>query len=488
MSKLFISADIDTVLRTHIEQLFPQFSIKEIDKLHNKTKELFVFIYFRHNKHVLLKDERESYYANIYYKDLKKYDIMISGIRICYTDMIKILKELYFISVWEHSSNFQNNSFTYGYRPMYNNILPKGDDNVTFVNIPLDIFVIKDKKTKAQYKKESKSDAVDYLIDQTSKCRIDMNDLSKYIKKNWGMNYKEIQKLEYDKKTGICEEKFVWKVLDFKIANQLIIEAMLFNNKQFYFSQADTKRVYYSVASLNNLLLHSLRFGNYKKLMETDAKNCQPGLFTKFCKDITFVEACATGKFYDNMININDIRIDTRQKVKDECFNIFYDNKKLSTFLRGMLSIYGDLAVMIDEYKFKKIRIENPNFKDDGTNKKYSDKKNPKFLDLQTKGLETKGCNEYLLNENYNKNNKKYNIISNPDLRCQELWFLMQSLEADIFITKALAIFKHKGLDVLTRHDSILHDESIKEDVDAVLQYLYNEEKLRVTLDKKQLY
>jgi len=460
MPKMYVSATLYSTIEDKLVKTFPLYNKDEITKLVDTTNNLLFFIY---NKHSLFlnynKDNSgitEHCYVDIPRQDIKHFVVEVKGERIYYTTFIKILISLNLLKVDDtfcyrsDSSFFNINEFTKAfpksYLPIYINIVPnKNDKNFSFMHIETEIFLgKKDKKSKTDHKKEHKSSPeLLYIIDQTYNNKIDINKMHHDIPTKIGKKLKDEYNWKKDE-DGVWCKVLVDKILDYDYANKLVIEAVKLNNKEFHFKQADTGRCYYSLSKMNKNLLPYLVYDNSDDLYEVDLANAQPMIYNLYYKNDLYYEKTSTGNFYSSLVDINDEKINTIEKVKALVMNIFFDFKKINPYTRKVLdSKYEGLADSLDSTRIKRIRLNNS---------KYNQ-------DLPT-----------------SKSNKKYNIIPNPEFRKDENWFKLQSPEAKIFIKDGINVLKHKGINAFPRHDSyICHGKNVDE-IKLMLEYLFKQE------------
>jgi len=205
-------------------------------------------------------------------------------------------------------------------------------------------------------------------------------------------------------------------------AYSLKIRAIKTNLGIHFFSVASTGRLYTSLSNLPKLTLKHITLNN-KPTVEIDAANCQPLLLASLINHPQFTQDCEAGIFYNKMANHLGI---TREEFKIQSYaQIFFNNKKITKTMATQLdSVYPGLSTLINQYKCK-----------------------------SKKEAQTKHKSELL-------------------------WHQLQSLESQIFIGTALS----QLAPVITRHDSIICNQEVEEEIRNTLIKKFSKIGIKVTL------
>lgn len=253
------------------------------------------------------------------------------------------------------------------------------------------------------------------LIQDMYLTKVDLESYFDYLDEMKGQLYKTKQVTITNNNKTFKTNKLMDVYFDDRTIYRLKQKATKINLGSHFFKVADTGRIYSSLANLPKTAVKFLTL-NGDPVIERDATNCQPLLLSSIINHDQYKEDCQSGVFYQKGAAVTE---KSRDQFKVWSYaNIFFNDKKVTSKVAQQLdSIYPGISNQINVYK-------------------------------------------------------------ETELREDQLWFRLQSLEAAIFV----AVAKQLPFPVITRHDSLLIHPKWKNQVDELLKNEFKRLGLKVKL------
>jgi hypothetical protein len=388
--------------------------------------------------------------------------------RIYYSVLLSLLENNFLIridhSYWNVFSNVTNTndkhlSYTkkYGLEKItdldFNTYDMRTDKNVNgFAVINLDLNLLNEKYVKKKkFDNDKKLKPYQKYIDNTYMTSIDMRFYIQFLMKNVN------KKIGYDKKGNI-------KYLTIERINSYINRALLFNNKNFYFTIADYGRFYSSITEIPSIAHPFLYFNDENR--ESQNKLFYDEIFGLISYDDMFGDIYEQGmakqeinkekkwKFID-VVNCQPLLlaalIKNDEYKKDVEQGVFYDKLARALHLVNPQKEYNRETAKLYSYKYIFFKAE-PFKTDKGIVYKALNSMYGKDFVKQLDDVRLKAKDGV-----YKKNN---------------LAVLLQHLEANIFVEK----FKFSSFPCLTKHDCLIVQEENVEEADTLIKKYFIEE------------
>jgi len=298
-------------------------------KLQKRLIELWYYIYDKQQGDS--KCTNLEYFTNINKTKLKKFDIMISGYRLTYSQLIKIMGKLIKTNDKYSATNF---SKSYGI-----DIKSLKSKNISEIEIDFSkIF----KNFKAKEYWLDKYPEQKGIIETTYQTKVELSSYIKYMVDNKDSQLKP----KYNKKTGKIDKRFLdtEHILDY--TNRVL--KLNFNN--IWFKLSSTGRFYNTVSNLpGNSVAFTLIKG--KKTVELDLANAQPLLLSTILSNKEYSKDCSEGIFYD--VLAKELNLDRTSAKLKSYKHIFFGSKTLKSgvMYNALEKCYKGLIGEINEFK-----------------------------------------------------------------------------------------------------------------------------------------
>lgn len=306
-----------------------QLDEKSRQKLTKRLVELWYFIYQKQINDDSIKSLK--YYIDIHNTEFRRFDIMVSGVRLTYKDLLNILGSLIGCN-----GSYLGGKYSYGWR-VNTDFLQVS--KLTEFNIDFNI-IFKGSKNKDWWINKYPNQC--NLIEDAYNSTIDLDSYLYWLLNNIG---KELNPV-YNKKTGMLERRFLTEERVYHHFNL----ALKVNIKNLWFKLSDEGRFYSSISNLPSGSIDFIKLRGYNTI-RIDVKNCQPLLLSTMIKSDEFKNDCLLGIFYDKLSEI--LKLD-RGRVKLICYkHIFFGSKPLKSgrVYDAMILIYGDVIEQINHIK-----------------------------------------------------------------------------------------------------------------------------------------
>ena len=387
---------IDSVTN-QISKDYPTLQSSSKLKLFQVCCEMWLFILEEHETEKSKKEKEfgdskiDNIYANISREQFQKFQIKLNGKIFQYTQIKNLLIKSNLI---EDNSKYKVGEFSKSYRPNPENKY----STYQLVDLDFKLF-LKNENIIENLILENPKHAK--LIKDLYLAKINLSTLLTDLQSRLGK--------PYTTKSNKWNTKSWDVILDDKRLMELMIKAIKINLGIHFFKEADTGRIYSSIANLPKLCLPHLTL-NGNAVAEVDAVNCQPLIISSFLNNEQYKQDCEAGIYYEKMaahfsINRDEFKLLNLSK-------ILFNNTKIDSKLMSKIDeVYPGLAEEINKYK-------------------ANSKEEAETMD-----------------------------------RKQLLWNRLQSIEAAIFIKVA----KSLPYPVLTRHDSIIVSSEYKVKIEKAL-------------------
>lgn len=387
---------IDSVTN-QISKDYPTLQSSSKLKLFQVCCEMWLFILEEHETEKSKKEKEfgdskiDNIYANISREQFQKFQIKLNGKVFQYTQIKNLLIKSNLI---EDNSKYKVGEFSKSYRPNPENKY----STYQLVDLDFKLF-LKNENIIENLILENPKHAK--LIKDLYLAKINLSTLLTDLQSRLGK--------PYTTKSNKWNTKSWDVILDDKRLMELMIKAIKINLGIHFFKEADTGRIYSSIANLPKLCLPHLTL-NGNAVAEVDAVNCQPLIISSFLNNEQYKQDCEAGIYYEKMaahfsINRDEFKLLNLSK-------ILFNNTKIDSKLMSKIDeVYPGLAEEINKYK-------------------ANSKEEAETMD-----------------------------------RKQLLWNRLQSIEAAIFIKVA----KSLPYPVLTRHDSIIVSSEYKVKIEKAL-------------------
>lgn len=384
-------------------------------KLFQVCCEMWLFILDEHETEKSKKEKEfgdskiDNIYANISREKFQKFQIKLNGKVFQYTEIKNLLIKSNLI---EDNSKYKVGEFSKSYRPNPEN------KYLTYQLVDLDFkLFLKNENIIENLILENPKHAK--LIKDLYLAKINLSTLLVDLQNGLGK--------KYTTKSNKWNTKSWDVILDHKRLMAIMIKAIKINLGIHFFKEADTGRIYSSIANLPKLCLPHLTL-NGNAVAEADAANCQPLLLSSLIDNAQFKQDCENGIFYEKMAFFLNIERDDFKVLSYA--KIFFNNKKIDDKMaKNLDSVYPGLSEQINKYKANS--------------------------DEEAKAMD----------------------------QSQLLWNRLQSIEASIFIKVA----KSLPYPVLTRHDSIIVSTEYKEKIKKALTKEFKKYNLNVKFKKETI-
>jgi len=405
ITKIPVPAQVLTRIKQQIQPL--GYSAEHEAKLYGRLLELWYTIYNAHQREkVKLEDNFHNdaidrIYTGIPTNQLAKFAIMIDGHYYQYTNLLSILENADVITV---NDKYSVGRFPKSYRPHTDIVY----DKISILEVNISNFVEFMSMKNTREEKLAEYPHLAQHINTVYDTTVDLDQAFQIIADS---NLDPQHRFDYQ------------------------IRALRLSLGIHFFTEADSGRLYTSVANFPKLLLPALRLYG-QPLIEIDITNSQPFLLAvlmgKSWLDESeeldeYVAHVCCGEFYEQIAASLDC---TRKEAKQKVFELFFSpvftrNKALITHFEAH---YPGVLYYMQTEKFTSFKKAEAALKAD------------------------------------------------PTLKYRQLWFKLQALEADIVITAVEAM----NIPALTRHDSILIQWT--EDVDIAIDKLLEEFSIHTTI------
>jgi hypothetical protein len=272
-----------------------------------------------------------GYFTSIDKTKLEKFDIMISGNRFRYTQLLKIMGKLIEINVKYSATNFSK-SYKINFELLK-------DSNLSEVEIDF-TKIFKNIKSKEYWlEKYPKQKGI---IETTYDTTVELSSYIKYLN-----HYKDTElKPKYNKKTGKIQKRF----LDTEHILDYTNRVLKLNFKNIWFKLSSTGRFYNTVSNLPGNSVGFTLIGG-KKTVELDLANAQPLLLSTILTHKGFAKDCSQGIFYD--VLAKSLNLDRTSAKLKSYKHIFFGSKQLKSGIvyDALESSYKGLIRQINEFK-----------------------------------------------------------------------------------------------------------------------------------------
>lgn len=296
-----------------IDSRFSELNQKQHQKLTKRLIELWLYIYNKQQE-----DEKSlnlSFYTDISSKELKKFEFIISDMRLYYKDLLSILgpliisNESYFVSKyyigykvntsWLQFTNLTE--FDIDFDKIYNNTLNKE----YWIKI---------------YPKQKD------LIEDAYTASVKLDDYLYWLNNNVNTYLKPV----YDKKTFTIKER---QLTPERIYSHFTL-ALKINMKNLWFKLSNEGRFYNSISNLPDRAVDFITLDGYD-CTRIDIANMQPLLLSSLVNNKQYTLDCEDGLFYDKLLielkKVSSKKLD-RSTVKIMCYkHIFFGSKPLKS-------------------------------------------------------------------------------------------------------------------------------------------------------------
>lgn len=317
-----IPLEVLTTITNTVQNTFPNFEIKQQQKLIDKLIELWVFIY--------ISKKADDKYTNIPTSKFEQFNIQVSGIRLFYTDLLKVLSDIKLIII---NDKYSTGKFSKSYKPY------PGIDYTDYKMINLDFAKITKHTRSKEYWLEKYPEHSN-IISSTYSSSIDLDGYFTHLEKNKGIYLSTSRDSKY-----ITHKQYLNsdKIYEYKLA------AIQYNLKNIWFKVSSTGRFYNSCATVSKMAVDYILI-NGNKTTNIDAKNSQPLLLSNFVDCPEFTKDVQQGTFYDKLAYLTG---NTREDMKKIAFReIFFSNELINKKWSAILEIgYPTLAKQINDIK-----------------------------------------------------------------------------------------------------------------------------------------
>lgn len=402
-------------ITNQISKDYPTLQESSKIKLFQVCCEMWLFILEEHVNEKSKKEKEfgdskiDNIYAPINNKQLQKFRLKLNGKLFEYTEIRNLLIKSNLIN---ENPIYKVGGFSKSFRPNPENKY----STYQLVDLDFKLFL------------KNENDIENLILENPKHTKL-INDL--YLAKiNLSTLLEDLQSKigqSYTKKSNKWNTKSWDVLLDDKRLMEIMIKAIKINLGIHFFKEADTGRIYSSIANLPKLCLPHLTL-NGNAVAEIDAVNCQPLIISSFLNNEQYKKDCEDGIYYEKMaahfrINRDEFKLLNLSK-------ILFNNTKIDSKLISKINeVYPGLADEINKYKAS-----------------------------STEEAETMD-------------------------RKQLLWNRLQSIEASIFIKVA----KSLPYPVLTRHDSIIVSAEYEEKIKQALTKEFKKYDLKVKFKKENI-
>lgn len=317
-----------------IDWRFADLKERQRQKLVKRLVELWYFIY----QSQINDDDLPNlqFYVDIHTDDLRRFDIMIAGLRLRYRDLIKIIPNLIGCN-----GSYLNGKYSLGYRV---NTRFLQFTNLVEYNIDFDLVL---KRTKNKEYWLNKYPEQSNLIEDAYNTKINLDEYLSWLQQNIGTELNPV----YDKTSGKIKRRFLTPERLYAHFNM----ALKVNLQNLWFKLSNEGRFYSSISNLPSKSIDflSLHGGKTKRC---DIKNCQPLLLATLIDNKQFKQDCQSGIFYDKirttlLESVSDLK---RSQIKIMIYRyIFFASKQLKSgvLYDTMVNLYGDAISQINHLK-----------------------------------------------------------------------------------------------------------------------------------------
>jgi len=343
---------IPTVILQSIEQRAISYS-----QLHNlKTKsqsklllrmiELWYYVYMTQissdgNNHL-------GMYVNINKKELTKFDIMLEGNRLLYSDLLNLLE-----CIIDVNENYLKGEYPKSYKINTDNV---NFDYISETEIDISL-IFKGLPDKDYWLK--KYPEYKLLIETAYNTEINLVKYQKWLNEN------------YNRKLKPYYSRGRKRIIKRKIDGETIVRhyniALKIKFKKLWFTISDEGRFYSSISNMPNTIIESESLMLQGIILNgIDVVNCQPLLLTVLVNSEEYKKDCEGGVFYDNVTAIiygdrfingdKEVKGELRGRIKLSMYRfVFFNDKPLKggQLYKAFEKLYPGLMSQINSLKIE---------------------------------------------------------------------------------------------------------------------------------------
>jgi hypothetical protein len=314
-------------------------NLKEKNK-QKLTKRLIELWYFIYQKQINDKDVKNlKFYVDIHSNEFTKFDIMVEGVRLRQSNLLKLLISVDLIKTTNSYSVGRNsNSWK-----IITDFLSFSSLTEFKINFNLIFKGTKNKEFWLNKYPNHKS-----LIEDAYNVSIDLDSYLNWMNNNVGIELNPV----YNKKTGLLEKRFLTEeriYLHFNLALKV-------NLKNIWFKLSNEGRFYSSISNLPSNSIDFIKLYGFETA-RVDIKNCQPLLLSSMISNEEFKKDCESGVFYDRIrtaLSGESASFLNRAEVKLMCYKfIFFGSKPLKSgrLYNAMEKVYKGATSEINSIK-----------------------------------------------------------------------------------------------------------------------------------------